>query len=78
MPKIPILKAKDVLKYLIKYGCIDKDITGSHHRIYNPKNKCSSSIPVHSGEDLKKYLLPKILKDLGIDVNEFLEFMKKH
>lgn len=33
MPKIPRIKAKDFLKYLIKYDCTEISITGSHHKV---------------------------------------------
>ena len=76
MPEIPIISAKYFLKMLLKYGCSQVGIKGSHHKIrYNLNNKVTV-VPIHSNKDLKKELLPKILKDLDIDIEDFLEFMK--
>ena len=76
MPKIPIIKAKDFYRYLLKYNCRLVGVTGSHHRVANNANNRTSVVPVHSGKDLKKALFEKILKDLGIDIDDFLEFLK--
>ena len=77
MPKIPIIKAKDFYKYITKYSCELVSIKGSHHKILNKLNNKSSILPIHGNEDLKKGLFAKILKDLGIDANEFIKFMNK-
>ena len=75
MPEIPIIKAKDMLKYLQKYGCVLVSVTGSHHKLYNPINNKPTILPIHSGKDLKKAMFVKILKDLDIDADEFLRFI---
>jgi len=77
MPKIPIIKAKDFLSELLAYGCEIVSVNGSHHKIKNPKNGKTTTIPIHGGKDLKKGLFPAILKALNIDVIEFLNFIKK-
>ena len=52
MPKIPIVKAKDFLKYLLRYGCELVSVKGSHHKILNKSNKQISILPIHSNKDL--------------------------
>ena len=37
MPKIPIIKAKDFYKYLLKYGCEPVSIRSSHFKVRNPE-----------------------------------------
>ena len=76
MPKIPIIDPKDMLRYLRSYGCEVIRAKGSHHRILNPSAGKRSTLPIHSGDDLSPGLFVKILKDLGIDINEFIDFIK--
>ena len=77
MPKIPIIKEKDFLKYILRYNCELINIKGSHHKILNNLNNKTSVLPIHGSSDLKKGLFSKILKDLDIDINIFIEFIKK-
>ena len=74
MPEIPVIKTTLFLKKLIKYGCEEISTRGSHHKI-SYKGRIAI-VPVHVGKDLKKGLLPKILADLGIDIDRFIAFLK--
>ena len=78
MPKLPIVKAKDFHKYLIKYGCEHVDINSSHFKVRYPKTNKPATVPIHGSKDIGKGLLADILKQLGIDVDDFLDFMKKN
>jgi len=77
MPKIPIIKSKDMLQYLLKYGCELTGISGSHHRLHNPANNRFTVLAMHSNKDFSKGAFSSILKQLGIDINEFIDFMDK-
>jgi predicted RNA binding protein YcfA (HicA-like mRNA interferase family) len=72
MPKIPIISQKEFLKAIRKFGCVEVGVVGSHHRVYNPRNGLSSTIPVHADKNLGIGLFAKILKDLHIDIAEFI------
>ena len=76
MPKIPIIKEKDFFKYILKYNCELVSVKGSHHKVLNKINNKTSVVRIHGSNDLKKGLFAKILKDLEIDINEFIEFIK--
>ena len=77
MPKLPVIPAKEVLRLLLKYGCDLKNVRGSHHNVINPKNNKSSTVPIHGNRDLDKTFFAVILNQIGIDTDDFLEFMKK-
>ena len=77
MPKIPIIKAKDFFKYITRFGCTEVSIRGSHHKIRNDKDGKISVIAIHSNEDLYPAMFQKILKQLDIDINEFIDFINK-
>ena len=74
MPKLPIMSGKKLHDYLIKYGCVDVSSKGSHFRIENPKNGKRAPIPIHSNEDIGRGLSHRILKELEIDIDDFLKF----
>lgn len=56
------MKAKDLLRLLSDLGCEVVRQKGSHVRVRC--GKCSTTVPVHAGEDLGKGLLRAIDKDL--------------
>jgi len=76
MPKLPVIPAKELLRLLLKYGCVYISSKGSHFKIHNPKANRTTVIPVHSNRDLSKALFANILSQLDIDIDEFLDFMK--
>jgi predicted RNA binding protein YcfA (HicA-like mRNA interferase family) len=75
MASVPNLKSKDFLKYLIKYGCIETRIKSSHHQIIYPTNNTHSTVSFHCSEDLGVIMFRAILKDLKIDIHNFIEFI---
>lgn len=70
MPKLPLYKPREISQKLISLGFILKRQKGSHCFYYNPQTKRSTVLPVHNN-DIKKGLLAKILKDIGMDPEEF-------
>jgi len=78
MPKIPIIKAKNFLDFLVKYGCDEMSIRGPHHKVYNPVTNETSVVAIHGSYDLEQWAFSKTLKQLGIDVDDFFEFMKNN
>lgn len=56
------MKAKDLLSLLNRFGCEEVRQKGSHIRLRC--GKCSTTLPVHAGEDVGKGLLRAIERDL--------------
>jgi len=77
MPRLPIIKSKEFYDSLIKYGCESGGIRGSHYKVINPQSNKTSVVPVHGGTDCKKGTFSGVLKQLEIDVNDFLHFIGK-
>jgi len=78
MPNIPIIKAKDFLKFLVKYGCEEISMRGSHHKIFYDVTNKTSVVAIHGGQDLDKGSFSGILNQLDIDIEDFLEFIKNN
>lgn len=71
MPKLPVLKAKQVLQKFKKLGFVLDRQSGSHLILYRHKDKKRAVIPIHL-KDIKKGTLLAILRESGINKDEFL------
>lgn len=58
------MKRKDLIKYLVKEGCIFLREGANHSLFFNPLLKKISTVPRHN--EIDNNLAKKICKDLGI------------
>lgn len=72
MPKLPILKPKEVVKRFQKLGFVKDRQTGSHIILYHQDTKQRATIPLHL-KDLPKGTLKAILNQTGISVEKFIK-----
>jgi len=66
--RLPAITAKELLKILKAHGFREARQSGSHVIMRHPDGR-RTVVPVHSGKDLGKGLLRKILREteLGVD-----------
>lgn len=76
MPPLPIINARELIKFLQSKGFELIRQKGSHQR-YKHIDGRAVTIPVHGKDDLKRGLLNSILNELNIDVEELIKFLKK-
>jgi len=75
---LPVIRGKDLIAFLEKNGFTIIRQRGSHVRMKSDDGKYTT-IPVHSGEDIPKGLLRKIIReDLEITLEEFVEAYEKY
>jgi len=67
----PTLKAEQIIKSLKKIGFFVVRQRGSHIRFRHEDGRVTS-VPYHSGQDIGKGLLRKILRDSELTLEEFL------
>jgi len=60
-----------LIKFLETHGFLLKRSKGSHHIFYNVTSNLTIVVPMHGNKDIKKGTLLAILKQAGIDKNEF-------
>ncbi|MCL2189840.1 MAG: type II toxin-antitoxin system HicA family toxin [Defluviitaleaceae bacterium] len=77
MNKPPIITAKFFYHALIKFGCRAISSEGSHFKVEFPPTGRRSTIPVHGKKDIKLGFMKTILGQLGINADEFIEFLIK-
>ena len=76
MPPLPIISARELIKFLKFKGFELVRQKGSHQRYKHIDGK-AITIPVHGKSSLKRGLLNGILNELSIDVDELNKFLKK-
>lgn len=72
MARLPVLNSRDVVAALKSLGFVEVRQKGSHKQFRHPDGR-STTVPVHAGRDIAPTLLRKILKDIAVDPDEFLE-----
>ncbi len=77
MPKLPVLKVKELIKILEKAGFVKWRQKGSHLSLYNEKNGRCLTVPMHFNKDVPRGTLRVIISQAGLTVEEFLDFGKK-
>jgi predicted RNA binding protein YcfA (HicA-like mRNA interferase family) len=69
--RLPSCTARDVEKALIKKGLLLAHQKGSHRYYADPvTGQVVTTVPMHPG-DLPRWLLKKIIKDVGLSEDEF-------
>ena len=76
MPKLPQVKARDLVKVVLRLGFKFRAQSGSH-AVYIHSDGRKTTIPIHPTETIGKGLLTKIIKkDLEITKEELIEILK--
>lgn len=77
MPKLPQVKAKDLIKVVLKLGFTFRDQSGSH-AVYVHLDGRRTTISIHPADTIGVGLLTKIIKkDLQITKVEFVDLLRK-
>ena len=76
MPKkLPVLKAREVVRALEQAGFYVHHQTGSHARLLHSAHPDRRvTVPIHS-KDVPLPLLKRILQQAGLTLEEFMEFL---
>lgn len=74
-PKLPVLKAKEVVRALLRSGFYIHHQTGSHARLLHRSNpELRVTVPIHA-KDIPTSLLRRILKQASLSDEEFLKLV---
>jgi len=74
MPKLPIVKPREVIKAIKKCGFVFDHSVGSHRAFYNTDRSLRVTIAYHN-KPIKKGTLSSIIKQAGLTVGEFIELL---
>ncbi|HEX8325064.1 MAG TPA: type II toxin-antitoxin system HicA family toxin [Tepidisphaeraceae bacterium] len=71
MPKIPSIRAREVVRVAESLGFVFDRQKGSHAVYQRPADRRRADRPMHAGKDLKAGTLRGITADLGLTIEDF-------
>jgi predicted RNA binding protein YcfA (HicA-like mRNA interferase family) len=71
MAKPPVLKPREVVSTLERFGFREIRQRGSHKQFRHPDGRVTT-VPFHQGRDISPTLLRRIARDIGLSIDEFL------
>ena len=71
MPKIPQVRAREVVRVAEALGFVFDRQKGSHAVFYRASDRRRVVIPMHGTKDLRSGTLRGIINDLGITIEDF-------
>ncbi|MBU1886758.1 type II toxin-antitoxin system HicA family toxin [Candidatus Micrarchaeota archaeon] len=74
--KLPIVDAKTLIKVLTLKGYTKIRQSGSHVQFKN-ETGIFITVPIHPGQDIGRGLLRKIIRDMELTREEFIEILKQ-
>jgi len=74
MSKLPLLSSIELIKILRKLGFEEVRQRGSHKYLKHPDGR-ATVIPAHSGQDIGRGLLKKIINEIEISRDDFLKLL---
>jgi predicted RNA binding protein YcfA (HicA-like mRNA interferase family) len=77
MNKLPLLSSIELIKILKKLGFEEIRQRGSHKYLKHPDGR-ATVIPVHSGQDIGRGLLKKILNEIEISRDDWQKSIPHH
>ncbi|MCX7047755.1 MAG: type II toxin-antitoxin system HicA family toxin [Candidatus Sumerlaeota bacterium] len=74
-PFLPQIKAKDLVRVVVRLGFELDRQSGSHAVYYRASDKARVVIPIHVGRDIKPKTLYGIIDDLKLTPTQFKELL---
>lgn len=69
--KPPVLKPREVVTLLERFGFVEIRQRGSHKQLRHPDGRVTT-VPMHAGRDIAPQLLRQIARDIGLTVDKFV------
>ena len=71
MPRLPTLTARQLIHFLTDQGFVEVRQSGSHLTLRRESDGRTVTVPVHTGQDIGRGLLRRILRDAGFSTEDF-------
>lgn len=75
MPKLPVIKARELIKLLQRLGFEKHHQVGSHVQLKHSDGR-RITVPNHPTREIRKGTLKGIINDANISVEEFIKQLK--
>ena len=76
MPKLPVVKDRELIRALKQLGFYEHAETGSSHLVMRHDDGRRTTVPRHAGRDIPAGTLKAIIRDLRISTEEFIQALK--
>jgi predicted RNA binding protein YcfA (HicA-like mRNA interferase family) len=70
-PRLPSLTARKLVRFLEEQDFVQVRQSGSHVTLRRESDGRMVTVPVHTGQDIGRGLLRRILSDAGFSVEDF-------
>lgn len=71
----PTVSARDLIRVLEGLGFRERALTATSHRRFVHPDGRKTTVPVHKGKDIGRGLLRKILRDVEITSERFIDLL---
>lgn len=75
MPKLPVVKARELFQILRKFGFLKHHQVGSHIQLKHADGR-RTTIPYHPSQEIRRGTLKAIIDDLEMTAEEFIKLSK--
>jgi predicted RNA binding protein YcfA (HicA-like mRNA interferase family) len=69
-PRLPSVTARRLAEFLEGQGFVRVRQSGSHLTLRRESDGCTVTLPMHTGKDIGRGLLRRILRDAGLSVDD--------
>ena len=74
MPKLPVIKPKELVRLLHKLDYLEVRQTGSHKHFKKPESGNLVTVPFHN-KDINQTTLRSIIKQANLTIEEFIKLI---
>jgi len=71
VPRLPALTARQLVRFLTAQGFVEVRQSGSHLTLRREGDGRTVTVPIHTGQDIGRGLLRRILRDAGFSTEDF-------
>lgn len=75
MPRMPVVRPKDLVRILGRIGFVLFHQVGSHAQFRHPDGR-RVTVSIHAGQEIKRKTLRGIIADLDMTLEEFIILLK--
>lgn len=71
MPKLPLIKDRELIRALKKLGFFEHPERGTSHLVFGHHDGRRTTVSRHPGKDIPRGTLRAILRDINVSIEEF-------
>lgn len=77
MPKLPVIKDRELIRVLLKLGFFEHKERGTSHLVFAHSDGRRTTVARHPGKDMPRGTVRGILQDIHVTPEQFIALLKK-